>query len=85
MLQALQRSPELGAGPWLDLGTGSGAVALGLASILPKACQVDSACRPIMCHHPSSSQATEKSARMRLHPSIPCDRVLCVAVTLECL
>ena len=43
-LQALQRSPELGAGPWLDLGTGSGAIAVGLASILPKACQVADTC-----------------------------------------
>ncbi|KAL3134001.1 hypothetical protein ABBQ32_008440 [Trebouxia sp. C0010 RCD-2024] len=38
--QALQKNPALGTGPWLDLGTGSGAIALGLASILPKAAQV---------------------------------------------
>lgn len=40
MRQALQKNLALGLGPWLDLGTGSGAVALGLASILPTAAQV---------------------------------------------
>ncbi len=29
--------PDLALGPWLDLGTGSGAIAIGLASILPQA------------------------------------------------
>ena len=33
--QALQRHPELGEGAWADLGTGSGALAVGLAAILP--------------------------------------------------
>ena len=33
--QALQRHPELRGGAWADLGTGSGALAVGLASILP--------------------------------------------------
>lgn len=46
VLQALQKNPALGTGPWLDLGTGSGAIALGLASILPKAAQV----RPVTGH-----------------------------------
>lgn len=48
MLQALQSKPALGTGPWLDLGTGSGAIALGLASILPKAAQVQ--CMPAVAN-----------------------------------
>ena len=44
LLQALQRTPALGLGPWLDLGTGSGAIALGLASILPPGAQVCACC-----------------------------------------
>lgn len=39
-LQATQENPSLAEGPWLDLGTGSGAIALGLASILPRHAQV---------------------------------------------
>lgn len=37
---AVARSPELGSGPWLDLGTGSGALSVGLASVLPITAQV---------------------------------------------
>ena len=37
---AVARSPPLGCGPWLDLGTGSGALAVGLASVLPDSAQV---------------------------------------------
>ena len=33
--QALQRHPDLCEGAWADLGTGSGALAVGLASVLP--------------------------------------------------
>ena len=36
---AIQESPELASGPWLDLGTGSGALALGVASILAPGAQ----------------------------------------------
>jgi len=32
---AVQRSPELGTGEWADLGTGSGALAVGVARALP--------------------------------------------------
>ena len=42
--QAVQKNFTLGLGPWLDLGTGSGAVALGLASILPTPAQVNPIC-----------------------------------------
>lgn len=35
--EALQRSPELAGAPWADLGTGSGAVAIGLADLLAQA------------------------------------------------
>ncbi len=33
----IQQQPHLQGGHWVDLGTGSGAIALGLASILPQA------------------------------------------------
>ncbi|NEP16637.1 MAG: peptide chain release factor N(5)-glutamine methyltransferase [Leptolyngbya sp. SIO4C1] len=33
----LQQSPELASGVWVDLGTGCGAIALGLADLLPAA------------------------------------------------
>lgn len=36
----MKQNPELAGGPWLDLGTGSGAIAIGLASILPAHTQV---------------------------------------------
>ena len=39
-LQAITTKPELANGPWLDLGTGSGALAIGLASSLPTKSQV---------------------------------------------
>lgn len=32
--QAIQRDSGLALGPWVDLGTGSGAIAIGLASLL---------------------------------------------------
>ncbi|KAK9809283.1 hypothetical protein WJX73_000586 [Symbiochloris irregularis] len=38
--QAIAARPHLAGGPWLDLGTGSGALAIGLASSLPAACKV---------------------------------------------
>lgn len=37
---AVEGRPELGLGHWLDLGTGSGALAVGLASALPDTVQV---------------------------------------------
>lgn len=39
-LQAVQQDARLAGGPWLDLGTGSGAIAVGLATILPAHVQV---------------------------------------------
>ncbi|MGF1512506.1 MAG: peptide chain release factor N(5)-glutamine methyltransferase [Elainellaceae cyanobacterium] len=36
-LLATQDRPSLRKGPWVDLGTGSGAIAIGLASTLPEA------------------------------------------------
>ena len=36
---AVRDSPELASGHWLDLGTGSGALALGLTSILSPSAQ----------------------------------------------
>lgn len=36
-VQASPQGPELAQGPWADLGTGSGALALGLATALPQA------------------------------------------------
>ncbi|KAK9829717.1 hypothetical protein WJX72_007510 [[Myrmecia] bisecta] len=39
-VEALQANPSLSSGPWLDLGTGSGALALGLAGVLPPTSQV---------------------------------------------
>jgi release factor glutamine methyltransferase len=35
--QVLQSHPNLSAGDWLDLGTGSGAIAFGLTEVLPNA------------------------------------------------
>ncbi|MGL5035853.1 MAG: N5-glutamine methyltransferase family protein, partial [Microcystaceae cyanobacterium] len=37
VLEKIAHNPPLATGNWVDLGTGSGAIALGLASILPKA------------------------------------------------
>ena len=37
---AVRDSPALSTGHWLDLGTGSGALALGLASVLAPSAQV---------------------------------------------
>ena len=44
---ALEKRPELGRGHWLDLGTGSGALAVGLASTLPDTAQA----RPLPAIH----------------------------------
>lgn len=38
--EAAAARPELAAGPWVDLGTGSGALAVGLARQLPSVPQV---------------------------------------------
>ncbi|DBB17116.1 TPA: hypothetical protein ACH3X3_014196 [Trebouxia sp. C0006] len=38
--QAMQKRPELKQGVWLDLGTGSGAISIGLATLLPCSAQV---------------------------------------------
>ncbi len=37
VLAAVQSQPELATGTWVDLGTGSGAIAIGLADVLPDA------------------------------------------------
>ncbi|MBE9028963.1 peptide chain release factor N(5)-glutamine methyltransferase [filamentous cyanobacterium LEGE 11480] len=37
VLEAVERQPDLANGPWVDLGTGSGAIAIGLAAALPEA------------------------------------------------
>jgi release factor glutamine methyltransferase len=37
VLAAVKLQPELGTGIWVDLGTGSGAIAIGLADVLPDA------------------------------------------------
>ena len=37
---AVRDSPDLATGHWLDLGTGSGALALGVASVLAPCAQV---------------------------------------------
>ncbi|MEB3190619.1 MAG: peptide chain release factor N(5)-glutamine methyltransferase [Snowella sp.] len=36
VLDQIRHYPELATGNWVDLGTGSGAIALGLASVLPQ-------------------------------------------------
>ena len=38
--EAVAAAPELAAGTWADLGTGSGALAVGVARALPHAQQV---------------------------------------------
>ena len=38
--QAIGADPKLACGPWIDLGTGSGALAIGLASMLPSSAKV---------------------------------------------
>lgn len=38
--EAARAAPELGSGAWADLGTGSGALAVGVARALPQAQQV---------------------------------------------
>lgn len=35
--QVVRKYPELGMGNWVDMGTGSGAIALGIADLLPQA------------------------------------------------
>jgi release factor glutamine methyltransferase len=37
VLEAVESQPELATGTWVDLGTGSGAIAIGLADALPDA------------------------------------------------
>jgi release factor glutamine methyltransferase len=37
VLEAVEAQPELATGTWVDLGTGSGAIAIGLADALPDA------------------------------------------------
>jgi release factor glutamine methyltransferase len=37
VLEAVKSQPELATGTWVDLGTGSGAIAIGLADVLPDA------------------------------------------------
>ncbi len=57
---ALAAQPQLADRPWADLGTGSGAIALGLASLLPASAQVRYTC-PIYLV-PCTVAATVKSA-----------------------
>lgn len=40
-LQAIEMDPELAKGCWVDLGTGSGALALGIAKSIPNIKQVE--------------------------------------------
>ena len=46
---AARDSPDLATGQWLDLGTGSGALALGVASVLSPAAQVITALLHCVC------------------------------------
>ena len=58
---AVRESPELAAGHWVDLGTGSGALALGLASVLAPSAQARWPAMPPAfsynhCHRASTSE-----------------------------
>lgn len=39
-MQAVDTNPTLALGPWADIGTGSGALAIGLADVLHESCMV---------------------------------------------
>jgi release factor glutamine methyltransferase len=42
--EAVAAAPHLAAAPWMDLGTGSGALAVGVACMLQKHCKVGVDC-----------------------------------------